>query len=144
MIAYVFLVVTCVLVYGADIMEYMLWPVLSLLKIVPNDLVQRSDFFVLGLWIGIGMRPILNFLYAAADCASRMRQAGERSRRFRWFSAAGCLLVCGGSLLPQNILQGFQYINVLSLYGAAIGIVFPLIVWIGGTFHARKQRLAAK
>ncbi len=141
---YLYLIIGCLLVYGADIMEYMLWPVLSLLKIVPNYLIQRSDFFVLGIWIGVGMRPIINFMFSASECASRLSKKTEKhhKKNFLWISALFCLIIWVVVLIPQNIVQGFMYINILSLYGACIGIFFPLIFWIGGMIYAKKQQKA--
>ena len=140
--AYLYLLIGCLLVYGADMMEYMLWPVLSLLKIVPNYLIQRSDFFVLGLWLGIGMRPIINFLFTATECASRLRKKSDEQyqKSFFWINACFCVVVWAMVLIPQNIVEGFMYIKLLSLYGACIGILFPLIFWIGGMIHAKKQQ----
>ena len=84
-------------------------------------------------------------MFSASECASRLSKKTEEHRRkyFLWISAIFCFIVWAIVLIPQNIVEGFMYISILSLYGACIGILFPLIFWIGGMIYAKKQQKMA-
>ena len=118
-------------------MEYMLWPVLSLLKIVPHYLLQRLDFFVLGLWIGISLLPVTSLLYAAA--ASIPARAENQCRVLCRGSILFCLLLWGLVLIPQNIVESYQLIDRFSAAGTLLTLLFALILWIGGLVHDKTR-----
>ncbi len=135
--SYLFVLVGAILVYGADMMDYMLWPVLSLLKIVPHYLIQRLDFFVLGLWIGVSLCPVMNLLYAAA--AGVPAAKANREPVFRLASALFCMLLWVLVQIPQNIAESYRLIDGFALTGSLFTLLFALILWIGGLVHDKKR-----
>jgi spore germination protein (amino acid permease) len=55
----VYLVVTlvCILVWGHELLQIINWPALSMLKTVKLAVLERPEFFLLAVWVGVGGVP---------------------------------------------------------------------------------------
>jgi spore germination protein len=57
---YLIIVIACISVYGADGVQRIIWPLIFLLKTRDYPVISSLDFFFMTLWMGIGIRPIIN------------------------------------------------------------------------------------
>jgi spore germination protein (amino acid permease) len=132
--AFILMAVKCVVVFGVDYLQTLNWPPMDLLNIVPNRLVPRWDLFFLSLWVGIGIRPVVNTLFASALNLDRLL-AG----RVPWKRLTLTLVVLIDIIacLPCNISQVCQISRYIGLIGIFFMLGYPLLFWAGTAWRRR-------
>ncbi|MDD3850980.1 MAG: GerAB/ArcD/ProY family transporter, partial [Firmicutes bacterium] len=71
-LVYVLVTLICLLVWGTEIIQIINWPVITVLKTIKFPVLERPEFFMLAVWMGVGVRPIMNMGFVAAYSLSEV------------------------------------------------------------------------
>jgi spore germination protein len=126
---YLFITVICLLVFGSEVMQHLMWPGLRLLKVVDIPVFERMEFFFTILWIGLGPRPMINLLFAASYSLLQLLYL-DLHKHYRLVVLIVGLTIFAGSLFPKNILQTFKWGEIIGRCYLVVGIFYPLLFLI--------------
>lgn len=136
---YLIVTVTCVLVFGAEALQEMIWPALVLFKSIDIPVLERLEFFFLALWIPLLSRLIINICSIGSISLTQLLKLNIS----KYYSSM--VIVIGAAiyvlaLIPDNIVQAFK----LSAYGGygflLIGIGYPLLFHLAAFLRKGKVK----
>lgn len=137
---YLTMTVITLLVYGADLLQGILWPGFAMLSILKIPIVQRLEYFFLAFWMGLGIRPTINMGFAAAFSLSELFNI-DRSKYFHYIILVIGGAIYAGALLPGDIYEALQWMEYAGYGYLAIGLVFPLLLWLVALLRGKKVRV---
>ncbi|MFB5066661.1 MAG: GerAB/ArcD/ProY family transporter [Candidatus Wallacebacter cryptica] len=125
----VYLIVTlvCLLVYSSEIIQIINWPLLTVLKTIAFPVLERPEFFMLAVWMGVGVRPIINMGFAAAFSLSEVLHI-KRDKYFHLVVLAIALLMYILALLPANLIIAFKWAEYSGYTFLLAGLLYPLLM----------------
>ncbi len=135
-LAYLFFVLVCLLVFGGDFITGIRWPVLMLLKTVEVPVIERVEFLFLILWIGVIYR--INAIYLFLGSFSIARMCGMKEHKLIVFAILPLPFLA--TLWGPNILQWDKYANWLGISGIIIDILFPVGLLTGAILLKKRGR----
>lgn len=136
-VIYVFMTVICLMVYSSEVVEAVLWPGLSLLKIAYFPVIERLEFIFLIFWLSLGVRPTVNSNCAAADCLTRLFKL-EPNKNFPRMVG---LITLGNfclAILPKNYLQVSKLSDYATYSSFVIALGFPIIYLLMELIRGKK------
>lgn len=100
--------------FGVADTKKLIWPGLTLIRTieVPGSFFERLEGVVMTLWILFVFTTLTPFLYSLSVLPSRML----RHREFKHFCAIIVPLVYILSLIPENVTETYEYINIIYEY----------------------------
>lgn len=122
---YVSLVVLCTLVFGHYAMKNMMWPLLTLIKVIEIPVFERLEIFFLAFWLGLGVRPVLNNGLAVSYSLSKLFNTNFTTYKIIVL-LLGIVLYIGASI-PNNILEAMKWSEYAGYANLVVLIVYPLI-----------------
>lgn len=120
---YVYVTVMCTAMFGMDYMETLIWPTLAIFKTVRIPVVERLEFFVLLLWIGIAFRPIMIQYFCTRYLISKLFNVKESSKIMNLILFIIMFLL---SFIPKSVFEGFEYAGYIGYVSMFIGLVIPV------------------
>jgi spore germination protein (amino acid permease) len=120
------MVVICVLVFGVDSLQRIMWPGLMLLKVVQVPVFERLELVFLFFWMGMGARPMVNMGFAASLSLSQLFKIDEK----KYLTYIMMLIVLGMyifALLPHDILVTFAMADYAGYAFLFIALGYPLL-----------------
>gem|GEM_PF-402224 len=136
-IIYVLVIIGCILVYGVEVMSYIVWPVVVLLKIVDIPVISRLDFLFLSMWMVLGVRPALNLGFAASYTLGQVFKI-NLSKHFGVMT----IIVFGSmfylALLPPNLLVALEWAEYAGILVVLISYGYPLLYILALHIYKRK------
>lgn len=138
MFVYLLSTVTCLLVFGYEYMQKFLWPALVLFKITDIPVIQRLELFFLFVWVGIGIRPVVNNSFSASFSIAQLLNL-DINRYYRIICIVVSVIVYLCSFIPTDIIQVFVYFNYIGYVFIIIAIGYPLLFIVVSSF--KKERL---
>ncbi len=142
--AFIYTLVTaiCIVVFGASMLQKIIWPPILLYKIVDVPIIERLDLLFLLLWIALAVRPAINFSFASAY--SILQILGLKENRFPLVCIISGVCIFFIAIIPQNINQVFR-IATYSGYGFfVIGIGYPIILLTVSIFKREVRAIEKK
>ena len=116
---FLFITIICLLVFGSEPLQYEVWPTITLLKTHEIPIFQRSELFFLILMTGFGIKPAVNFTFAAAFSLVQLLFRNEK-KYYRPLVLASSKVIIISAMIPDNILTYF-------VYNQYLGFMFPFI-----------------
>jgi spore germination protein len=104
----------------------MLWPVINILKAVNIPFFGRVEFFFIFLWIGVGFTTIAAYLYLTTFSLTELLPIKNKNV----FGLLLIPIISQLALLPQNVVQLFNYTTWLAQFGTLLTFVAPLCLLI--------------
>jgi len=120
---YLMIVVATVAVFGVEYTKLALWPTLELARLtaLPANIMERLDALFLIVWVTAVFTTLLSTYFLTVHCMSNL----FRLRDHRFFSLFVLPFTFFTAMLPQNILQLYDFIEMVSLIGLYITIAYP-------------------
>lgn len=133
---YLLIVIAVVAVFGNEEVKNLLWPTLELAKTtsLPANILERLDAAFLAVWVTAVFTTLFATYYLTAHALSRL--LGLKDHRL--FSSALLPFVFVMAMLPQNIMQMYQIIQVVLRYGLLLTIGYPLLLLIVAVIRKKK------
>lgn len=123
---YLIIVTVIISVFGPRETALMVWPTLELAKTaaLPANVLERLDAPFLALWVIAVFTTLLSSYYLAIHMLSKMLRLADQ--RMLTFTLLPLIFVL--AMLPQNIVQLYQIIEVIGIIGLVLTIGYPLIL----------------
>lgn len=128
-IFYLVIVTTLIAVFEVEWVNQTFMTTIILFKTQQIALVERLDFFILMIWIGVAVRPLCTWLLASFLPISQL--LGERSRRYH------LLIICSlgfvslaGTQLMSDTLAMERISKTVTPLAIGVQLGYPLLVYI--------------
>jgi len=138
MIFYLTTVIVLLSVFGVIENKHMIWPLLTLGKMVdfPGLFLENLESLVMTLWILTVFTTFAPFLYTASVLLAKL----FNSKEFNYFPVALSVVIYFLSLIPQNVVELYKLIDLFSYYlGTFVVFVIPLILLIAAKIRGYKM-----
>jgi spore germination protein len=138
---YVSIVTAAVGVFGAEEIKHLLWPTLELAKAttLPANVLERLDAAFLAVWVTAVFTTLLSTYYLTIRLSSDL----FRLKDHKAFSSFVLPFVFIMALIPRNIFQMYDVIELVGMIGLALTIGYPGLLLIVALIR-KKQGLSAK
>ena len=124
---YVFITVFSILVFGAEVMQNIIWPPILLYKIVHIPVIERLDLIFLVLWTSIAVRPSVNYTFASSYTITRFfNLKSEIYLKFASIAAGAIIFII--ALIPEDLQQVFDLADIFGYGYYIVGIGYPIIL----------------
>ncbi|WP_415803357.1 GerAB/ArcD/ProY family transporter [Marinicrinis lubricantis] len=127
-------------VFGEREIVELIWPTLVLGRMikVPSEVLARVDSILLISWIYAVFTTTLSYYFIV------VRGAGElfRFHRYRLISIIGAPIIFTIAVIPRNIMQMYNYILAVTLWGLLICIVHPVFLLIVAKLTGKKEGMS--
>lgn len=133
---YVLVVVLSLAKFGVDSVTRLIWPTLSLIRTIdiPGSFIEKLEGVIMMQWILFAFTTIAPFTYGSALIPAKL----FGNREFKHFCSLIIPVLYIVSLIPDNVVQAYQYQDVIINYlGAPSVFGFPLLLLI--VSHIRKM-----
>lgn len=116
----------CLIAYGATLIQYKLWPAITLLKEVDIPVLRRLELFFLTFWLSQGARPVMNLLMASSFSLTGF--FGLNVHKYYQIMLPFLGLIVGIiALVPGDVLQAFQWANYAGYAFGAVSLGYPIL-----------------
>lgn len=138
---YFMLVISGILVFGADVIKYLTWPVLTMLKVAPVPVAERMEFFFLSLWLGLGVRPAVNLGFAASYSLAALLRIDSEKYFLGIVIAIGIIMYII-ALQLKNIIAIFQWVDYMGYIFICMAIGYPVLLLIFSFMRGKRKAKA--
>jgi spore germination protein len=125
---YIAIVTATLSVFGAEETKNVLWPTLELAKMtsLPGEVLERLDAAFLAIWVTAVFTTLLSSYYLVIHFTSKLFQL--RDHKMLSFFVLPYIFVI--AMLPQNILQMYEIIEIIGRVGLLITIGYPTFLYL--------------
>ncbi len=123
---YLLIVIAAVGAFGAEEIKLLLWPTLELAKTtsLPANILERLDAAFLAVWVIAVFSTLLSSYYLTVHSMSKL----FRLRDHKLFSLFVLPFVFVMAMLPENVLQMYEIIEIVGRNGLCITIAYPCVL----------------
>ncbi|WP_199617121.1 GerAB/ArcD/ProY family transporter [Paenibacillus alkalitolerans] len=134
---YLSIVIAVVGVFGSEETKRLLWPTLELAKTttLPANILERLDAAFLGVWVTAVFTTLFSSYYLTIHAISKL----FRQRDHKMFSMFMLPFVFIMAMLPQNILQMYEIVEVVGRIGLLITIAYPFILFVIAAIRRKRE-----
>ncbi|MEK3720638.1 GerAB/ArcD/ProY family transporter [Paenibacillus sp. FSL H8-0034] len=120
---YLSIVVASVAVFGAEEINKLLWPTLELAKTtsLPANILERLDAAFLAVWVTAVFTTLFSSFYLTIQSITQI----FRLHTHKMLSYFLLPFITTIAMLPQNVIQLYEIINIVGRIGLCITIVYP-------------------
>ncbi|MCA0753963.1 spore germination protein [Paenibacillus sp. N4] len=133
---YVAIVAAAVSVFGAEEIKKLLWPTLELAKAtsLPANVLERLDAAFLAVWVTAVFTTLLSSHFLTVRATAHLFRMDDH-KLFSFFLLPVVFVM---AMLPQNIVQMYDIIEIVGRFGLSITILYPGLLLLISIF--RKKR----
>jgi spore germination protein len=133
---YVTIVIAAVAVFGAEEIKLMLWPTLELAKTtsLPANILERLDAAFLAVWVTAVFTTLLSSYYLTVQALTQLFRLSSH----KMFTLFIFPFITWLAMLPQNIIEMYEYIVIAGKIGLCLTIGYPGLLLMIALF--RKKR----
>jgi spore germination protein len=133
---YFTIVIAAVGVFGPEETKHLLWPTLELAKTttLPGNILERLDAAFLAVWVTAVFTTLFSSYYFTIHSISKL----FRLRDHKMLSLFVLPYLFIMAMVPQNILQMYEVIEVVGQIGLLITIAYPLLLLVVAAFRKKK------
>jgi spore germination protein len=123
---YLLIVIATVSVFGAEETKVLLWPTLELAKMtsLPGKILERLDAAFLAVWVTAVFTTLFSSYFLTIHSISQLFNL----RDHKMFSLMILPFVFVFAMIPQNILQMYEIIEIVGRIGLLITIGYPSLL----------------
>lgn len=140
-LAYLIATLVCLLVWGSEFMQTINWPVLTVLKTIKFPVLDRPEIFTLAVWMGVGVRPIMNMGFAAAFSLSEVLHV-KPDKYFHLVVMSIALPMYILALLPANLIIAFKWAEYAGYTFLLAGLLYPLLMLVIAVIRGKEAKSA--
>jgi spore germination protein len=144
---YMLIVVATIAVFGAEEIKKLVWPTLELAKTtsLPANVLERLDGAFLIVWVIAVFTTIYSTFYLTIRSINQLFRVGDQ-KRFSFFVFPFIFVI---AMLPLNILNMYQIIQIVGRWGLVITVAYPFVLLVAALIRKKKkgdgnERRAAK
>lgn len=126
LLIYLIVVVAGLMVFSHVGLHFITWPVITLLKVPYSSALGRLEIVFLLLWVGLGVRPVMNLGMSASYLAVRAFNL-DFNRYYAWIALGLGAAIYILSLQPKNLLQVFTWADYAGYGFVAVSLGYPLL-----------------
>ncbi len=133
---FVVILVASLLVFGSDLPQSSLWPLLALFKSVRLPGVERMDLFFLGIW-SVAFRPAFNLMTMSAYTITKLFQ----SQKYNFYPVVLVVISTIAFLLtfiPKNVVDLLEYTQNFGYTYPFMAIGFPLLYHLAAAVRGKQ------
>jgi spore germination protein len=133
---YLLIVIATVAVFGAEEIKNLVWPTLELAKTtsLPANILERLDGAFLAVWVIAVFTTIYATYYLTIYSINKLFHVGDQ-KRFSFFVFPFIFVI---AMIPQNVLQMYQIIQIVGRWGLLITVAYPFILWVVALIRKKK------
>jgi len=142
MLFYILVATATIAQFGPIQLTHLIWPTLDLFDTIelPGLFIENVQVIVMGLWIVTAFTSIAPMHLASTDMLKSITGSKDQAYLASIFLPIAYFI----SIIPENVGQAYEYIDIFSKYGATImAFIIPLIVLIS-LFLQKKLKREAK
>ncbi len=134
---YVFVVIAVLAVFGHGETEKLLWPTLELAKAtaIPTNFLERLDAMFIAVWVTAVFTTLLSSYYVTVHEMSKL----FRLQDHRMLTLFLLPFVFTIAMLPSNVLNLYDIIVKVGLFGLLLTIVYPGLLLIVSIVRGLKE-----
>lgn len=138
MVYFIFTTIT-IARFGIEENKNLLWPVVTLFKSVdiPGTLLENVEAVIMSTWLlSIFMTVAISY-YGAVFLLSRILKSKEHN----YFALTLLPLIYALSLIPENVAQVYEYMEMYSNYfGTIFAIAIPILLFFISLFRKKPKK----
>ncbi|MCF6094469.1 spore germination protein [Microaerobacter geothermalis] len=136
MVLYLVIVVFAIATFGAEDLQQLMYPTLSMVQyiMVPGAFIERFESVLMSVWIPLAFTTI-NVLFFTGSLAMN-KLTGMNDHRIYVILALPVIYI--SSLIPNNVAEISDFMEIFSYYGSILALGVPLLLW--GIAWIRKKR----
>jgi spore germination protein len=133
---YLLIVVATIAVFGAEEIKNLVWPTLELAKTtsLPANVLERLDGAFLAVWVIAVFTTIYSTYYLTIHSINKLFQVGNQ-KRFSFFVFPFIFVI---AMIPQNVLQLYEIIQIVGRWGLLITVAYPFVLWVVALIRKKK------
>lgn len=133
---YLMIVVASLAVFGSEEIKQLLWPTLELAKTtsLPAAILERLDAAFLAVWVTAVFTTLLSSYFLTIHSATELL----RLRNHRMFSLFILPFVFVVAMIPKNVLQMYDLIEIVGRIGLVITIGYPAVLWVVALIRGKR------
>jgi spore germination protein len=134
---YLLIVIATIAVFGSEEIKKLIWPTLELAKTtsLPANVLERLDGAFLAVWVTAVFTTIYSTYYLTIHSINKLFRVGDQ-KRFSFFVFPFIFVI---AMLPQNVLQLYQIIEVVGRWGLVITVAYPFILLVVALIRKKKR-----
>jgi spore germination protein len=134
---YFIIVVAALAVFGSEELIKLLWPTLELARTtsLPGNLLQRLDVIFLAVWVTAVFTTLFSSYTLTCYSLSQILKLNDH----KLFSLSLLPIVFTLAMLPRNLLQMYEYIEIVGRIGLIITIAFPCLLLVIDAIRKRRR-----
>ncbi len=134
---YFLIVLAAISVFGPEETKLLLWPTLELAKTtsLPANILERIDAAFLGIWV----TAVFTTLYSSYFLTIHSISKWFRLRDHKLLSFFILPIVFAMAMLPKNVLNMYEIIQIVGRFGLFITIVYPALLWIIAALRRKRE-----
>ncbi|WP_345243301.1 GerAB/ArcD/ProY family transporter [Pontibacillus salipaludis] len=105
-------------------LERLIWPTLSMFKIIQFSFAERFDIIAVGLWMMVVLPNMITAMWLCTHTFKRVY--GLRQKQVLYVAA---VLLFFGTIVFQDRLQINNFTDKLATVGFYIAFVYPIVLW---------------
>lgn len=141
---YVLVVTAVVSVFGPGETKLLLWPTLELAKMtsLPGQMLERLDAVFLIVWVTAVFTTLLSSYYLTIRAARDLFHLKDH----KMLTAFAFPFIYIVAMVPQDIFQLYNIIEIVGRWGLFLTIGYPLVLWAVAWIRKKggKQRASKK
>jgi len=135
---YLIIVIASLAVFGAEEVKLLLWPTLELAKTtsLPANILERLDAAFLAVWVTAVFTTLISSYFLMIHATTEL----FRLRNHRMFSLFFLPFVFIIAMVPDNVLQMYELIEIVGRFGLLITVVYPTILWVVALIRKKRGK----
>ncbi|TWD89200.1 spore germination protein [Neobacillus bataviensis] len=135
---YLLIVIATIAVFGTEEIKQIFWPTLELARTtaLPGNILQRLDVIFLAVWVTAVFTTLFSSYYFTIYSIKQMAKLKDH-RMLSFFMMPFVFFL---AMLPQNILQLYDVIQIAGRAGLLITILYPAMLLAMDLFRSRRRR----
>lgn len=116
--------------FGSNDIKVKLWPVLQMMDTVdfPGAFIERQDVLIITFWVVSAFACINAGVFLNAFVFSKVFKREKSYRKYIW---AGALIIFIISLVPKDIVETYEWLNIYNkTLGTAYLFVIPIVLLV--------------
>ncbi|RSL33489.1 spore gernimation protein [Salibacterium salarium] len=135
---YIMVVIITLAVFGTEEIKTLFWPTLELARTIslPGNFLQRADVLFLTFWVVTVFTTIFsNYMFLVQALRQFFRLNDHKMLSFFLLP-----IIFGLSMVPENVLQLYGIVEVVTWFGLAVTILVPLFLLVMVKIQKRGEK----
>jgi hypothetical protein len=125
-LTYLFIIVISIGFYGVEILQYIIWPTVNILKSIKIPFFGRLEFIFILYWIGVAFTTVASFFYMSSFALTNLFRL--KNQKISGLIVIPLILYL--STYPKNLIEIYNYSSLIGMLGSILAFLVPLSLLI--------------